>query len=347
VGSLFRSSLVYCHLHGCGDPTDLPILNSNLYAREGESENYMPQSRSDIPEQLTNRNSVDDFMNAMANVNTHGPDVEQEVHARDESDNLIGAVERNVPRDVTSEPVAQPVSTDDLLAAMLSDRDLNTGQEIQTRDLLSYLFKALQGGFLRRNVNHDQLLAARDGAEDLINSIMARNPEQQMRARGGFAQALNALASSRRDDAPEGLAARGDWEDLVKILNNRELGSKRDMRPRGLLTSLLAWGLRAFMSLPIRIRGLTPDELVGRDAVDDILDVYMPNMNHATREPLPQQETQARGIPDGPKTVARDGSAANDFINALLHSRDSSGELTPDHVLSLASLASRALDELD
>jgi hypothetical protein len=149
------------------------------------------------------------------------------------------------------------------------------------------------------------------------------------------------------DDAPEGLAARGDWENLVKILNNRELGSKRDMQPRGLLTSILAWGLHAFMSLPIRIRGLTPDGLVGRDAVDDILDVYMSNMNHATREPLPQQETQARGIPDGPKTVARDGSAANDFINALLHSRDSSGELTLDHVLSLASLASRALDELD
>jgi len=100
------------------------------------------------------------------------------------------------------------------------------------------------------------------------------------------------------------------------------------------------------MSLPIRLRDLTPDELAGRDTVDDIFDTYM--SNHATREPSPQQETQARDIPDGAtKTVARDDSATNAFINALLNTRDSSGILTTDDVLSLASLASRALDELD
>jgi hypothetical protein len=91
---------------------------------------------------------------------------------------------------------------------------------------------------------------------------------------------------------------------------------------------------------------LTPDELAGRDTVDEILDAHM--SNHAAREPSPQQETQARDIPDGPtKTVARDDSATNAFTNALLNSRDSSRSITADDVLSLASLASRALDELD
>ena len=103
------------------------------------------------------------------------------------------------------------------------------------------------------------------------------------------------------------------------------------------------------MSLPIRLGDFTPDELAGGDTVDDLLDAYM--SNHATREPSPQQETQARDIPlvDGPtKTAARDGSATDTFIKALLNSRDSSKrELTVDEMLSLASLASRALDELD
>ena len=98
------------------------------------------------------------------------------------------------------------------------------------------------------------------------------------------------------------------------------------------------------MSLSIRLRDLTTDELAGGDTVDDILDRY----THSTREPSPQQETQARGISDGPTTVARDDSSTDAFLKALLNSRDSSKrDLTADDVLSLASLASRALDELD
>ena len=97
------------------------------------------------------------------------------------------------------------------------------------------------------------------------------------------------------------------------------------------------------MSLPIRLRDLTPDDLAG-DTVDDILNKYI----HPTREPSPQQERQARNIPVGPtKTAARDGSSTNAFVKALLNSRDSKGELSADEVLSLASLGSRALDELD
>ena len=137
---------------------------------------------------------------------------------------------------------------------------------------------------------------------------------------------------------------------------------------------------------------MTSDELAGRDVVEDkvndFLNTYMPN--HASREPSPQQDTEARSIPDStPKTVARDdntkdaiieallnshgssrdelagrddpqargipdgstktdhGSATDAFIHALMSSRDTSKEITADDMLTLASLASRALDELD
>ena len=97
------------------------------------------------------------------------------------------------------------------------------------------------------------------------------------------------------------------------------------------------------MSLPICLRDLTPDDIAG-DTVDDILNKYM----HPTREPSPQQETQARDITDDTtKTAARDDSSTNAFIKALLNSRDSERELSANDLLSLASLASRALDELD
>jgi hypothetical protein len=98
------------------------------------------------------------------------------------------------------------------------------------------------------------------------------------------------------------------------------------------------------MSLSIYLRDLDPDELAGRDVVDDFLNTPIAT----THEPSPKQKTQARGIPDSPTTVAaRDGSATDEFINALLNSRDSSRSITTDDVLSLASLASRASDELD
>jgi len=132
------------------------------------------------------------------------------------------------------------------------------------------------------------------------------------------------------------------------MLDTRELGLKRDMQARGPFTGFLSW---AFMSLPIRLRDLTPDELAGSDTVDEIFDAYM--SNHVTREPSPQQETQARGIPDSDditKPMARDNSlsAMNELIDAFSKSLDSpKRELTADDVLSFASLASRALDELD
>ncbi len=175
---------------------------------------------------------------------------------------------------------------------MSRDHDLNSGQDIQARSFLSNVIKALEGGFLRRDVTHDQLLAARDNGEyffdevlsdrdllssgqeiqarnafnvgmsflsqilrrdvtpellaardgpeleDLVNSIIGSrdsNPEQNTQAGDGFAKVLDALASSRRDVASDELAARGDWEDTVKLLNTRELGFKRDIQARASL----------------------------------------------------------------------------------------------------------------
>ena len=74
--------------------------------------------------------------------------------------------------------------------------------------------------------------------------------------------------------------------------------------------------------------------------------------NHAAHEPRPQQETQVRGmISDGPtKAVARDGSATDAFINdpfglPRLERNQNHCRRRADTVL--ASLAGRALDELD
>jgi hypothetical protein len=57
----------------------------------------------------------------------------------------------------------------------------------------------------------------------------------------------------------------------------------------------------------------------------------------------------SRSIPDGPpEAVARDGTeggTADEFIKALLQSRDAT--ITPEDLLTIVELASRALDDLD
>jgi len=215
----------------------------------------MPQSRSDIPEQLTTRNSEDDLNTAIANVNTRGAD---EPAKPGSSDDKFGTVERNIPRDFTPESLSARDTPEDFLAAALSGRSLNSGQEIQARNWFSN-FRDIMNQAIRRDVTLDQLLA-RDGAEleDAINSIIGSrdsNPEHRMQARDGIAGILNSLVS-RRDVAPGGLAARvnSGSEDFVEMMNTREFGFKRDIQARGLFTSMLAWAVHKLTSLPIRPR---------------------------------------------------------------------------------------------
>ena len=381
------------------DPTDLPILNSYLNARsevgdaalsardshdshdgcaEGKSEKHRPKSHDDNPE-LSNRDSFEDFITA---INTRGSDALQEEHARDSSNDAIGVVERNVPRDVTPESLAarditedtlpeQSIqarnifknalklieeghlrrdvihdhlltardSTKDFLNTILSDRDLfGSGPEIEARDIFSNALNLIERGHLQPDdVTDDDLLAARDGALDLIKSMMGRgesNPEQRDTPNGDeFAQLLDAL-TSRSVDGSDGLDARGGWEDFMGTLNTRKLGFKREIHARApsLLVSFLAWFMHKLMSLPIRHRDLTPDELVGRDAVDDFINTYM---SHAAREPSPEQEIQDRSGEDSA------------FIETLLGTRDLSKRLDSDNLMRLALLAGRAMDDLD
>jgi hypothetical protein len=207
----------------------------------------VPESRSDIDERLTTRDAVDDLMTAITNMKTRAPEVEQGAHARDPSDNLFDVVERSVPNDATSGSVHSPVYTIDDLSSLLSGRGLSSAEDIQARSIFSDAFKvgfSLLSQILRRDVT-PELLAARDGPEDLVSSIIgsrdSNSPDQQAQTSDKFVKVLNdALASSRRDVASDGLAARGDWEDFVKILNTRELGFKRDMQARGLFTGFLS-----------------------------------------------------------------------------------------------------------
>jgi hypothetical protein len=190
---------------------------------EGNSASHVPEARSDIPERLTTRDAVDDFMTAIANMNAREPDAEQEAHARGPSGNAIGVVERN---DDSTESPASNLTPEDFLSAMLSSRDLSSEQGIQARGLWDVMFEVglnVLNQVLRRDVDPGHL-AARDSAEDFVNSILSSRDTDTST---GFDEVLNALASSRRDVAAESadeLAARNDWEDLAKMLNTRELG---------------------------------------------------------------------------------------------------------------------------
>jgi hypothetical protein len=219
----------------------LPILNSYFNARstnggaalgargshdgcnegKSEKEKHTPQSGDDIPGRISARDSVEDFMTALANVGARESDDQQE-DARRSSDNAIGDVERDIPRDVT-ESLAARATTDDILASILSSRDLGPGAGIEARNWLSSLMEiglGLVNKILRREVTPEQMLAARNGAGDFVDSIINRRDTDS----NGFATLINALASSRREDTSDGLAARDNWDDLVATLNNRQLG---------------------------------------------------------------------------------------------------------------------------
>jgi hypothetical protein len=115
---------------------------------------------------------------------------------------------------------------------------------------------------------------------------------------------------------------RGDSYDQLAA---RNLGPGQDIQARS--TSFVTFLAKILKKLGLRIP-------LGRDIHEDIIDTH-------TLSTRSQPEIQARNSP--PETVAR--GAADDFIKALLKSRDS--DITPEGLLTLASLASRALDDLE
>jgi len=197
---------------------------------------------------------------------------------------------------------------------------------------------------VRRDVTSDEHVGARDAANGFLAALLNSrefDPEQKIQARSLWSVLGSFL---RRDVAPDELAARDNMDDLMKLLNTRELNLERKIQSRGFFTNLIAFALNHILT--VRLRDVSPDELAGRDNLDDAINAYISNSKPTAREHMPEQEIQARSSPDDtPKTVARDGTM-NDFINALMKTRDSP-EITTEDALTLASLASRALDDLD
>jgi hypothetical protein len=273
-------------------------------------------------------------------------------------------------RDDTPEQLATRDTRDDLMAAVANTRDFNPEQTIQARNWFSELASAVEK-FILRDVSPGEL-GARDGlndfankylnsrksgpdklsARDVVDDFMATvlntrdfNPEQAMQARNWFSELASAVENFiLRDVTPDELAARDGLNDFVgKYLNSRESGPDhlRDFDPEQTLQARNWFSEFASAMENFILRDVTTDELGARDDLDDFIDFLN------SRESDPQPEVHARSTADGPsKTVARDAVADN-FINALLKSRDSSGAITAEDLLALASLASRALDDLD
>lgn len=121
----------------------------------------------------------------------------------------------------------------------------------------------------------------------------------------------------------------------------RKLDIGQDIRARSNLAGMLA-RLTNIFGFRIHLRDVSPDQLAARDDLNDFIDLL------TTREldVGPPDRDPARSTPDGlSETMAR-CAARDDFINALLKSRDSP-KITPDDLFALTSLASRTLDDLE
>jgi hypothetical protein len=134
-----------------------------------------------------------------------------------------------------------------------------------------------------------------------------------------------------RDLTPDKLAGRSTVDDIVNDYVSKIRISARDSSPQKDTKARSDDSGTAFLEALLNSRDLTPDELAGRNTVDDIVNNYM--SGHFARESSSQQETQARSY---------DSDA---FLKAILNSRDLSGRLTTDEMLRI--LTSRAMDDLD
>ena len=199
---------------------------------------------------------------------------------------------------------------DEFVAAI---QNPGSGSAVQARGLWTSLAERILGSILRRDGTTGDL-AARGNFEDFMNAVTSTGSEGTVHSRSFWSQ-LEEIAAQilRRDVTPDDLAARESAEMATEVL-------RRDVSPDGLIRRYFGnWG-----------------------SVDPFLDYVMLNL----RDLDPEAGILARSIPDGAaETVAR-RDAADEFLNALLKTRDSP-EITPESLLALASLASRTLDDLD
>jgi len=255
-------------------------------------------------------------------------------------------------RDLITDALAGRDNVDDFLNKYLSNhatrepspeeetqaRDISDGPETVARD------DSATDAFIKAILN------SRDGVDDILNMWSNHATREPSLQEGEQARDISDGSETvARDDSTTDafikaiLNSRDQVDDILNKWSNhatREPSPQEEQQARDISDGSETVA-RDDSSTDAFIKAI----LNSRGHVDDILNKYLPN--HATREPSPQEEKQARDIPDGPETVARDDSSTDAFIKAILNSRDSSKGLTADDVLSLASLASRALDDLD
>jgi hypothetical protein len=267
--------------------------------------------------------------------------------------------DQNVPREITPELGAR-FTTEDLLK-ILNSRDLGPEQEIRSRglfDLVDFGLKFLSN-FIRRDLAPESL--ARDGMGGSVNSIISRDssPGERMRARGSYEDLLT-LLNARRSTFSDILDTFSEHTSTSGPSRRQETQARSEDNTSAFLKALLQ--SRDVSSDEVRARDSSAAELAGRSSFTDLMDAIS---QHSSREPSPQQETQARSedntsaflkallqsrdVSSG-EVRARDSSAAelagrsflNDpYLEALLRSR----EVSDDDVLEL--LRSRAMDDLD
>jgi hypothetical protein len=121
------------------------------------------------------------------------------------------------------------------------------------------------------------------------------------------------------------------------MLRSRE----QHIQSRAVLAGILA-RLLNLIGFRIHLRDVTPGELARRDDLDGFIDTNFMNPRNLGSQPNIRTRVT---LDSAPETAARDG-ASDDFINALLKTRDSSN-MVPENLLSLASLAGRTLDDLE
>ena len=231
-----------------------------------------------------------------------------------------------------------------------SQPHINNPEEFIARDSVDGLITAItdmnarRSDVVKRNVPRGvtpESLAARLSPEDFLHAMLSDRSGQDIEARGLlsdlFETGMTILNDFRRDVTPGELAGRGVVDELLSTLSNHATREPSPSAPNHVARDDSS-SMDAFMDALLNSRDSLMGELAGRDAADDLLNSY--TSNHNTREPIPEQETQAN-------SVRQDSSSTNTFIEALLNTRELGNEITPDHVLRLASLASRALDELD